>query len=245
MVRLALLTHSVKRSPGGAAHSHVDAAPLDEAILDGVLADDDSAGVAVAEVDVGVALDVEVVLPGDEGADLPADAAIGLEDEVDGADGLVGGELDGVEGGDGDEVAVDEGGPDVDVLVALVGGGDAGPVGDLLAAVDGEDVEAVVVDADLVVGVAGGEGDLEVGGQEVGDGGVEGVDGDVLEDEAGLGGLKDGPHQEDGQEEDEVEYQKPRAAPPEELMLPLPVAAAVFLRHRELVWFDFFFSFRE
>lgn len=75
---------------------------------------------------------------------------------------------------------------------------DLGTVGDLLAVVGGVGVEAVVVDAELVVGVAGVDGDLEVDGEEAGDGGVEGVDGDVLEDEAGLVGLDDGPSEEEG-----------------------------------------------
>ncbi|PON97416.1 hypothetical protein TorRG33x02_068830 [Trema orientale] len=130
----------------------------------------------------------------DEGAHLPTHPAVDIEVEEDGAVTLVLGQREGVERGDGDEVAVNKRRPDVDVLVALVGGRDSGAVGDLLVVVDREDVEPVVVDPDLVVRVARGDGDLEVGGQEVGDGGVEGVDGDVLEYESGLRGLQYGPH---------------------------------------------------
>lgn len=93
--------------------------------------------------------------------------------------------------------------------MALVSGGQSGGEGDLLAAVGGEDLEAVVVDADAVVGVVGVERDLhgerESGGRgisrsrkgrrKVGGGGeVEVVNGAVLEDEAGFGGPEDGPY---------------------------------------------------
>lgn len=44
--------------------------------------------------------------------------------------------------------------------MALVGWGEGGGEGDLLAAVGGVSVEFGVVDADAVVGVEGGEGDL-------------------------------------------------------------------------------------
>lgn len=141
-----------------------------------------------------------MVTAGDEGADFPPDSAVGLERDHDDAVSLVLHKGDGVKRRDGDLVAVDKRRPDVDVLVALVGLRDSGPVRDLLVVVNGEDVEAVVVDSDLVVGVSGGDCDLEVGSEEVWDGGVEGVDGDVLEDEAGLRGLKDRPDDQDGEE---------------------------------------------
>ena len=64
---------------------------------------------------------------------------------------------------------------------------------DLLVVVNGIDIEPVVVDADLVVWVARREGDLEAGGEEVGGGDVEGVNGGVLEDEFWLCGLEYGP----------------------------------------------------
>lgn len=140
-------------------------------------------------------------------------------------------------------VAVDEGGPDVDLLVALVGGGDGGAEGDLLAVIGGVDVEPVVVDADLVVGVSGGEGHLEVGGEEVRCGEVEGVDGGVLEDEPGLVWLEDGPDEEHHHQNDEGQDKYCSAQPPEEPSPLVPVAAAVLGRHvasdsseREEVW---------
>lgn len=76
--------------------------------------------------------------------------------------------------------------------MALIGGWDLRTECDLLVAVNGVDIEFVVVDADLVVWVARREGDLEAGGEEVG-GDVEGVNGGVLEDEFWLCGLEYGP----------------------------------------------------
>lgn len=165
-----------------------------------------------------------MITAGDEGSDLPLNAAVNFDGHFDGAVRLVLGEGEAVVGGDGDVVAVEKGGPDVDVLVALVDGGDDGVVGDLLVVVGGEGVEFVVVDADLGVGVAGVDGDLDGGGDDVGGGDVEGEDGGVLEDEAGLLGLEDGPDQEDHEEEDEVEDEEARAAPAED---PSPLALVV------------------
>lgn len=88
----------------------------------------------------------------------------------------------------------------------LIAWRDASAEGDLLAVVGGVDVEAVVVYADLVVGVAGADGDLEARGEEVGDGGVEGIDGDVLEHELRLLRPQDGPDQQDGDKRYEGEY---------------------------------------
>jgi len=112
------------------------------------------------------------------------------------------------EGGDGNSVAVEEGGPDGCVAVSLVGGGQGGGEGDLLAAVGGVGVEFGVVDPDAVVGVEGGEGDLHGEGQSVGGGGggggdgaaggeVECVNGGILEEETGFGGAEDDPDDED------------------------------------------------
>ena len=64
--------------------------------------------------------------------------------------------------------------------MALVRRRDGRTVGDLLVAVVDIGVEPVVIDSDVVVGIAGGESDLEVGGEEVGDGGIEGIEGDVF-----------------------------------------------------------------
>jgi len=104
---------------------------------------------------------------------------------------------DGVEGSDGDGVTLNERRPDVGFLVVLVCRREGGPEADLLASIGGVDVHFGVVDGDLVVRVAGGDGDLEDGGEEIWYGGVEGVNGDVLEDESGFSGTEDGPHEED------------------------------------------------
>lgn len=103
----------------------------------------------------------------------------------------------------GDVGAVNKGGPDVGVLVALVNRLDAGEVSNLLVVVRGEGVESIVVDADPVVRVMGGDGDLEVGGEEDRGGDIEGVDGGVLEGESGFPGLEDGPCDKESKEDDE------------------------------------------
>ena len=77
--------------------------------------------------------------------------------------------------------------------MALIGGWDSRTECDLLVAVNGIDIEIVVVDADLVVWVARREGDLEPGGEEVWAADVEGVNGGVLEDEFWFCGLEYGP----------------------------------------------------
>lgn len=61
----------------------------------------------------------------------------------------------------GDRVAAEEWRPDVDVLVALIRWRQHGGEGDLLAAVRGVRVDAVVEDSDVVVRVPRGEGDLQ------------------------------------------------------------------------------------
>ncbi|GER45898.1 regulatory particle non-ATPase 10 [Striga asiatica] len=184
--------------------SHTDAATLCELVLDRV-ADDDPRAFGVSEGYIGGAGDVDVVSAGDEGADPPLDAAVDFDGEADGAGGLVLGEGDAVVGCDGDVVGVDEGGPDVEILVALVHGGDGGGVSDLLVVVVRADGEAVVVDPDAGVRVVRGDGDLECGGDDVRGGDVEDEDGGVLEDESGFSGLEDGPHDEDDKEEQEEE----------------------------------------
>lgn len=173
--------------------SNIDTTTLRKLILNRI-SDDDAGVLAVSEGYVSRARDVEVVSSRDEGSHLPPHAAVDLDDEADGAAGLVLGEGQAVVRRHRDGGAVDEGGPDVDVLVALVDGGDDGVVGDLLAPVGGVDVEAVVVDSDAGVGVPGVDGDLNGGGDDVGGGDVEVEDGGILEGEAGLLRLEDGPH---------------------------------------------------
>lgn len=113
----------------------------------------------------------------------------------------------------------------------LVRSRDPGPQCDLLVPVRGVDIHPVVVDPDVVVGVAGGDGDLERGGEEVrvrGD--VEGVEGGILEDEAGLVGVEDGPGDEHDDEEDEEDHRAVLEHPPPELP-PLTLAVLGAARH--------------
>lgn len=115
-------------------------------------------------------------------------------------------------------------------ISTLVEGRDAVGEGDLLGLVGGVDVEAVVEDADAVVGVAGGDGDLELGGEEVGGiGEVELEDGGVLEVELGLCGTEDEVDDEDDEEDDDDEEDQATAARADALVA--LVVAAVF-RHR-------------
>lgn len=214
----------------GTPHSDINAAALRKLILNCV-ADDDAGVLTITNGDISGAGDVEMITAGDEGANLPPHAAVDLDDQVDGAAGLVLGEGDAVVRSHRDGVAVDEGRPDVVILVALVDGGDDGVIGDLLVVVGGVDVHPVVVDADAGIGVAGVDGDLDGGGDDVGGGDVEVEDGGVLEGEAGLLGLEDGPHHEDDEEEHEGEGQQPRAAPPCVLAPGAVVVVAHFLRH--------------
>lgn len=148
---------------------------------------------------------MELVAAGDDVSDLPADPAVNFDEQRQGSGVAVLIQRRTDERRDGDGGAGDEGGPDIDVLVALVESGDDGAESDLLVPVDGVDVELVVVDSDPAIGVAGGDGEEEIGGEEAGDGGVEGVDGDVLEEESGLRGPEDGPDDEDREEDEEDE----------------------------------------
>lgn len=169
-----------------------------------------------------------MVTTGDKRSDLPLNAAVNFDDHVDGAVGLVLRESNSVVGRDGYGVAVDKGRPNVDVLVALIDRRYNGVVGDLLAVVGGVDVQLVVVDSDLGVGVTGVNGDLEGGGDDVRrrDGEVE--DGGVLEDETGFFGLKDGPCYQENHQDDEAEDEKSGAAPPDNLSILALVVAAHF-----------------
>lgn len=177
---------------------------LQQLVLDGVISDQNPV-VLRTQRDKSGAPNVEMVPARDKSPDLPPHPAVHLQQQKNRPGILVLVQRQGIERRDGDFGAVDERRPDVDVLVTLVHRWDECDEGDLLVTVCRVDVEPVIVDADLVVGVAGGDGDLEAGGEDVGYGVVEVEDGDVLEDEAGFGGLEDGPHDEDGDEQDEVE----------------------------------------
>lgn len=98
------------------------------------------------------------------------------------------------------------------------------------------DPQAVVVDADAGVGVAGGDGDLEGGGEGVGGCGVELVDGGVLEGEGGFGGAQDYPDYEDRDDYEDNEGEEKIKESLVELLAPVPasvtvLAAVVFNRH--------------
>lgn len=75
----------------------------------------------------------------------------------------------------------------------------------MLTPVRGVDVDSIVVNPDVLVRVSGGEGDLEVGGEEVWGGDVEGEDRGILEDEAGFRRAKDEEYEEDYEEDDKYE----------------------------------------
>uniref|UniRef100_A0A0A0KKM0 Uncharacterized protein n=1 Tax=Cucumis sativus TaxID=3659 RepID=A0A0A0KKM0_CUCSA len=144
-----------------------------------------------------------MVAAGDEGTDFESDAAVEFNGQLDGTNGLILIKGGAVVGRDGNVVTDEEGRPDVDIVVALVGWLNAGTESDLLVMVNGVDVEAVVIDSDLVVRVTGIDGDLDTGGDEVSGGEIEEVDGGVLDDEFGLCGLKNGPNKEDCEEDEE------------------------------------------
>ncbi|GLT47698.1 hypothetical protein SLA2020_213710 [Shorea laevis] len=130
---------------------------------------------------------MQMVPAGGNGPDLPPHEPISLDQQRHAAGVLFLIQQDGVVGSDGYGGAADKRRPDIGFVLALVHRRDSSTEGNLLVVVGGVNVELVVVDADLVVGVAGGDGDLEIGGEEVGSSrGVEGVDSDVLEDEGGL-----------------------------------------------------------
>lgn len=105
----------------------------------------------------------------------------------------------------GDAFADQERRPHGGDVVALVAGRERRVPGDLLAPVGGESVELVVVDADAIVGVARGGGDVQDSGEDVGVacGEVELQYRGILEVELGLGGSEEEePDDEDGEEDE-------------------------------------------
>lgn len=72
---------------------------------------------------------------------------------------------------------------------------------------------------------------MEIGGEEVRDGGVEGVNGDVLENEGRLGGTENCPYDENNEEDDEEEDQNAGEKPPEDFSSLAFVVVALFYRH--------------
>lgn len=138
---------------------------------------------------------MKMITSGDKGANFPSDPSINLDHQLDGTVSLVLGEGLAVKRSYGDVSPRYEGGPSVDGLVALVDRRNSGEVSDLLAPVGSVNVEFVVVNTNFVIRVSGRDRNLEVGGEEVWNGGdVEGVEGGVLDYEAGFFGLEDGPY---------------------------------------------------
>lgn len=99
------------------------------------------------------------------------------------------------------EARLDSGG----VPLALVKGRERG-LGDVVGSVEDGSGDAVVVDAHLVVRVADGEGEVEVGGEELlGGGEVEGGDGGGGNGEGREAGVEDEPEDEDDERNEEEE----------------------------------------
>ena len=144
------------------------------------------------------ARDEEMVVAGDPAADFPPHTAVDLDLQNQVPRLTVLAERVGEVRREGDVGAGEDRGPDVDVAVALVHGGERRGHRDLLVLVGGVHVETVVVDPDLVVWVAGGDGDLERGGEGARRGGGGGGVGEVelpergvLEEEARVGWAED------------------------------------------------------
>lgn len=184
--------------------------------------------IPTAGIYVRRAVHVQMVAAGDERPDFPPDPAVYSDVHHHRPGDLVLVEGDAEVRRHRHGGAVQERRPDGGVLVALVGRRQQRGEGDLLAVVGGVDVDPVVVDPDPLVGVAGGEGDLEGGGEGVGGGEVEGEDGGVLEDETGLGGLEDEPDEEDEEEDEDDEAEGPGQEVAVEL-LPFVVVVAALL----------------
>lgn len=175
---------------------------------------------------------------GDPGADLPPEAAVDAEVEESKSGALALGEGVGYIGGEKDASAGKVRRPYSDVAVALVAGWEGSGGGDALGVVEEEGVEAVVIHADAVVGVAGGEGDLEDGEEDwvgAGAGEVELEEGGILEAECGLGGAEGKPDDEDGEKDGDDENEEAG----EEAVVELPafvlLVVAAVLRHGRAV----------
>ena len=155
------------------------------------------------ELDHHRAVHVELVPTTDKVSNFPTDPPLNFDKQRQRSDVTILIQRRADEGRNRDGGAGDERGPYANFLMALVKPRDESVESDLLVPVNGGDVEVFVVDSDAAVGVAGRDSEEEIGGEETGDGGVEGVDGDVLEEESGLGGAEDGPDYKDAEEEEE------------------------------------------
>lgn len=110
----------------------------------------------------------EMVSTRDPSPNLPFEPSINLDTEEEKTNGLILLKREGEVRRDGNRRAIKKRRPYVYILMALVGRKNDSRCSNLLVVVRCVDEEAVVVDADPVVGVAGVEGDLEDGGEGVG-----------------------------------------------------------------------------
>ncbi|CAI9783349.1 unnamed protein product [Fraxinus pennsylvanica] len=155
---------------------------------------------------------MEVVPAGDERPNFPLNTAVNLENHKDSSVRLVLVQGHTIIRRHRHVVTVNKRRPDVYVLVALIHRWYDCVVGNLLAVVGGVHVQFVVINADSGVGVAGVDGDLDGGGNDI-------------------GGGDDGPDEEDDKENDEGEDKEAGKAPPDDLLPPALVVATVLLRH--------------
>lgn len=112
--------------------------------------------------------------------------------------------------------------------MALISSGQRSAVGDLLVTISSIEVELIVVDTDFVIRITGRDGDLKAGGEEIGIGDVEDVNGGVLEDELRFSGTKNGPNKKDSDESDEEEDEDAGDDSAEDFTAFVAVFAAVF-----------------
>lgn len=190
---------------------------------------------SAAKIYIGRTIDIQPVLAGDKRPHLPPDPAVDPDIHQHRSGDLVLVERHADVRRHRDGVSVQKRRPNGDVFVALVCGREESREGDLLVVVGGVDIDLVVVNADSAVGVARGEGDLEVGGEGVGGAGeVEGVDCGVLEDEMRLGGAEDEPYEEDEEEDQDDEAYEGGEEVAVQLLtvvIVIVVVAAFFCRH--------------
>lgn len=186
------------------ALSHTDAASGDELVLNSVFSDR-NAVVFAPESDISRTPNVEMIPAWNESPNFPSHPSINLDHHEDRSGSLFGLQSDGEIGSYRDHVPVDERGPNIDLIMTLVCWRESCPKGGLLVPVGGVDDEPVVVNPDSVIGVSRGYGDLEIRSEEIGTGGVESIDGGVLEDEAGFCGAEDCPYDKDCDENDKEE----------------------------------------
>ncbi|KAJ4705382.1 hypothetical protein OWV82_022168, partial [Melia azedarach] len=184
--------------------SHTNAATLRQLILNGVVSDSNS-GLLIPKINKRTAPHVQMILPRNESPDFPSHPSINLEHQRYNPTGLILGQRNSIVRRHRHRVSVHIRRPDVYFLVALISSRQRSAVGDLLVTISSIEVELIVVDADFVIRVTGRDGDLKAGGEEVGIGDVEDVNGGVLEDELRLSGTKNGPNKKNSDESDEEE----------------------------------------